>query len=201
MAETIQSMIEDTLEAVLQQQLISPSFRIYDRLSRKTFQVPGTKAAYTAIKNGVMEGFRSMNGNVMGGLVDFLVQKFQVPRKLFDERLAGLPVNDNTVDARLKFMMVVSALREHWQNIAYEQVLTELKGMVVKKGFKDADITRDMLNQILSTHFGQDFSHLVNLYVVRLWGIATRTSLKIRSPRLTLVNHLVASIVDVLKSK
>jgi len=192
-------MIEDTLDAVLQQQLISPSFRIYDRLTRKTLLVPGTKAVYKMIRAGVLEGFRATMGKSMGAFVEFLVQKFRVPKKAFDERLSGLPANDNTVDARLKFIMVVSALREHWQNLAYEEVLSELRALLMRRGIAEADVTRDKLNSVLSLHFGQDFSHLVNLYVVRLWGKVAGIPVKIRPARLSIVNRLVANLVKILK--
>jgi hypothetical protein len=110
-----------------------------------------------------------------------------------------LPRDDPSVDARLHLVMLLSALREHWQNEAYEAVIAEIREIALKRGCNEARTSRDALNNVLSSQFGPAFSHLVNLYVVRSWGRITGTPVKIRSARLTILNSLAASVVKAVR--
>ena len=190
--------IEETLDALLQQQLISPSFRVYDRIKRQTLSVPGTKAVYKAIKDVIIGGLRASKQGDLDGFIDFCQERFSVQKSVFDEKLATLPRDDATVDERLKFIMIMSAVRDYWQDLAYESVLADIGRNLHGRGH---DITRDQLNKILSDNFGPAFSLMVNLYVIRLWGQLTSTPVKVRAPRLKILNVLIASVIKTLDGK
>ncbi|HME55051.1 MAG TPA: hypothetical protein VKM55_22790 [Candidatus Lokiarchaeia archaeon] len=195
MAVPTTSGIEETLDAVLQQQLISPTFRVYDRIKRQSLSVPGTKAVYKAIKETILAGFRATKKGDLEGFVEFCQGRFNLAKQVFDEKLAALPKNDDTIDERLKFMIIASALRDHWQDMAYETVLAEIATSLRGRGY---EITRDHLNSILSQDFGPGFSLMVNLFVIRLWSQLTCTPLKIRASRLKILNMLTASVIKKL---
>jgi len=197
MAVPTSSSMEETLDAVLQQQMISPSFRVRDRVQKQTLSVPGTKAVFKALKETILAGYRATNGGVLDAFIDFCHERFHVQKQLFDDKLAALPKNDDTVDERLKFIMIVSALRDQWQDSAYETVLADIKRNLHGRGF---EISRDNLNTMLSQEFGPQFSLMINLYVIRLLGQLTCTSLKIRGPRLKILNALTASVMKKLAS-
>jgi hypothetical protein len=195
MAVSTTSGIEEALDAVLQQQLISPTFRVYDRIKRQTLSVPGTKAVFKVIKQMILDGFNAMKPGDLNSFVGFCRDTFKVPKQSFDENLASLPLNDETVDLRLKFIMITSTVRDHWQNVAYETVLAEIGRNLQGRGYKR---TRDEINSILSQKFGPEFSLMVNLYVIRLWSQLTSTPLKIRSSRLKIINTLTASVMNAI---
>lgn len=198
MAVSTTSGIEDALDAVLQQQLISPTFRVYDRIKRQTLSVPGTKAVYKAIKKTILAGFHATKQGDLNGFVDFCQERFHVAKQFFDAKLATLPKNDESIDERLKFIMIASVLRDHWQDMAYETVLAEIAKNLHGRGFK---ITREIINSMLSQYFGPDFSFMVNLYVIRIWGQLTCIPLKIRAPRLKILNTLIAKVIKKLEDQ
>ena len=192
------SGIEETLDSVLQQQLISSKFRIFDRKASKTISVRGTKAVYNAIKETILAGFRASEPNDWDGFMKFCQERFQVPKKKFDDKLAYVPKDDESVDERLKFIMITSAVRDHWQIMAYETVLGEIARNLHGRGH---NITREELDTILPDHFEPGFSHMINLYEIRIWSQLTAIPLRIRSPRLTILNKLTANIVKKLDSQ
>ncbi len=196
---TSRHLVEETVDAVLQQQLISSSFRVIDRLQRRALVVPGTKAAFSAIKSSILATIPMDTQSVdFTTIAENMASKFGVAKVIFDAKLACLPRDDPSVDARLRLVMLLSALRENWQNEAYEVVISEIREIARKRGCDEASTSRDNLNNVLSSQFGPEFSHLVNLYVVRLWGHITGTPVKIRSARLTILNFLAASVVKVV---
>ncbi len=194
-------IVEETVDALLQQQLVSNSFRVIDRIDKRALVVPGTKAAYSAIRAAIL-GTIPMDRQTsdFSAIVENLAREFGVAKHIFDAKLACLPRDDPSVDARLHLVMLLSALREHWQNEAYEDVITEIREIVQKRGCNEARTSRDELNNVLSSKFGPAFSHLVNIYVVRLWGRITGTPVKIRSARLTILNSLAASVVKAVQN-
>jgi hypothetical protein len=193
-------VVEETLDAILHQQMISSSYRVLDRISKHALSVPGTKAAYSAIKAAILDSMCIDKDTLpLQSIIDNLARDFGIKKSMFEEKIASLPQNDASVDSRLQYMMILSVLREHWQNEAYEAVLSELRGLMAKRGCNAALITRDVVNKVLSLQFGPAFSHLVNIYVVRAWGRITGTSIKIRSARLTILNYLVNNLVKALE--
>lgn len=197
---TSRHIIEETIDAVLQQQLLSSSYRVLDRVQKRALLVPGTKAAFRALKSAIMDlvpvEARAID---LPTLAEHLAREFHVAKTDFDAKLASLPPNDPSVDARLQLVMLLSVLREHWQNDAYELVIAEIREMALRRGCDAACISRDALNRALSSRFGPAFSHLVNLYVIRTWGQITGVPIKIRSARMTVLNSLVASVVRMVQ--
>ncbi|MEX2681303.1 MAG: hypothetical protein Q6373_006865 [Candidatus Sigynarchaeota archaeon] len=193
-------IIEETIDAVLQQQILSSSFRVVDRLQRRALVVPGTKAAFTAIKSSILAAIPiELQKTDFTAIVDNLAHKFGIAKTIFDAKLASLPRDDPTVDARLRLVMLLSALREQWQNDAYETVLSEIGEIARNRGCDKASTSRDNLNKLLSSQFGSEFSHLVNLYVIREWGQLTGMAVKIRSARLSILNKLAAGVVKAIR--
>nr|MDO8086878.1 hypothetical protein [Candidatus Sigynarchaeum springense] len=193
-------IIEETIDAVLQQQILSSSCRVVDRLQRRALVVPGTKAAFMAIKSSVLAAIPMEAQKVdFTAIVDNLAREFGIEKTIFDAKLASLPRDDPTVDARLRLVMLLSALREQWQNEAYEFVLSEIGKIARNRGCDKASTSRDNLNNVLTSQFGPEFSHLVNLYVIREWGHLTGTAVKIRSARLTILNTLAAGVVKAIQ--
>jgi hypothetical protein len=192
-------IVEETIDAVLQQQLITSSFRVMDRVQKRALVVPGTKAAFSALKSAIINTIPMDKQSAdFNAIVENMAREFGVAKVVFDAKLAGLPRNDPSVDARLQLVMLLSVLREHWQNNAYEAVIAEVREMALKRGCNATTTSRDALNKVLSSQFGLEFSHLVNLYVVREWGQLTGKLVKIKSARLTILNSLVASVVKIM---
>ncbi|MBN2152192.1 MAG: hypothetical protein JW839_12145, partial [Candidatus Lokiarchaeota archaeon] len=184
-------VVEETIDAVLQQQLLSGSFRVIDRLQKRALLVPGARAAFSAIKSSIVATIPMDQQNTdFAVIAENLAKTFSIGKDIFDAKLACLPLNDPSVDARLHLIMLLSALREHWQNGAYEAVISEIGGITRKRGADVVTTSRESLNNLLSSRFGPEFSHLVNLYVVREWGRITGTAVKIRSARMTILNSL-----------
>ncbi len=193
-------IVEETVVALLQQQLLSNSFRVIDRLQKRALVVPGTKAAFSAIKSSILATIpMDQNRADFTVIAENMAREFSIAKGIFDAKLACLPRNDPSVDARLHLVMLLSALREHWQNKAYEDVISEIRTIARRRGCDEANTSRDSLNNVLSSQFGPEFSHLVNLYVVREWGRITGTPVTIRSARLAILNSLAASVVKVIK--
>ncbi|MFX0101764.1 MAG: hypothetical protein ACFFCS_19525 [Candidatus Hodarchaeota archaeon] len=162
--------LTEALDAVLQQQFLSSDGSILNRTKRESVKIPGTKITYIRIRNAIMSGFHFILGERMDKFTEYLSTKFQVPENIFDEKLASLGDMGRSIDKRMKFIMIISAMREYWQDFAYQKVLEDLKNVIINISGEPEAVSTGDINAIVSSQFGSDFSMLVNIYVLKEMG-------------------------------
>lgn len=192
------SPLVDTVDAVLQQQLLSSGFRVINRYGNGSIGIPGARSTFTALRGGILDGIPMLDKGDIDGFVSFLSGKFGVPACTFEEKLGTLPSGDVFVDTRLKCMVIVSAMRAHWHDIAYQKAVADLHALVAGRFPPRARPSADRVHEILASELGPVFSHLVNVYELRAWAAVTGTRVAVRGPRMALANRLVASLVAAL---
>ena len=183
----------ETLDAVLQQQFISSDGKIYDRQKRESINIPGTKFTYIRIKNAIVDGFQFILGGRMDQFLLYLSKKFKVPRNLFEDKLSIIEQQGIPVDTRMQFMMIISAIREYWQDIAYKKVLEDLT-MFIKRINENLIIQLDEVQELVSSNFESDYSMLVNIYVLNEMGKLAGTPLKSQEAWFRIMDKLAAEI-------
>lgn len=191
--------LEEALDYILQQQLISHSFRIYNRTKKDKLLVAGTKANLSAIKEKIMKGLDLVKDIEMDAFINFLVEEFNLPRKQFEDKLEKLTASGFPQDITMFFIQVTSVLREFWQDVAYKEVVDDVHNMVTKKGKFTKRPSRDLIHEILCNALSEPFSLLVNLYVVRTWSKITGKTINFRGPWLSLMNTLTAQVISACK--
>lgn len=173
-------LLSEALDLVLQQQFISDSGALLNRTKKEAINIPGTKFTYVRIKNVIMEGAQYVISEQFDKFKEFLSNRFQVPVSKFNDKLAALGVQQLLlIDTRMKFIMIVSTLRECWQDQAYQKVLGDICRIIANMNLDIVPPSTKEVNMILSTHFGPDFSMMVNIYVLKEMGQLVGTSLKI----------------------
>ncbi len=190
-------MIAEVLDVVLSQQFISENFTILNRQKKESVRIPGTKFTYLRIKNAILEGVQYiLSEQMMGKYVDFLSAKFKVPRKAFDDKLASFGEQQLLMmDDRMKFTMIIATLREFWQDVAYKQVLDEIRKTVYSMNMTAEPPTVEQVNMIVSADFGPDFSMMVNIYVLKEMGRLAGTPLQYEDAWFKLMDSIASEVV------
>ncbi len=191
------NMLSETLDVVLQQQFMSDSGKLLNRTKREEVDIPGMKFTMIRLKKAIMAGLQLVLGGRIDKFIDFLADKFQVPKDLFESRLSLLGEQYHAMDTRMKFMMIISVLREHWQDAAYNKVVDEVLRLVVKNW--DGDLpNRDKVHEILSSRCGPDFSMAVNISILAEMSRLVGTPLKAQDSWLDVMDRLVAATMAAL---
>ncbi|MHA1793682.1 MAG: hypothetical protein ACTSVI_13635 [Promethearchaeota archaeon] len=193
--------LEEALDLILQQQFLSPSFRVYNRTKEKTILVKGVKSVYHAIRDMIVKGFTHLDNGKLDSFIQYLSNTFQVPVEPINEKVNLLDNDVFSSDNTMKFVQAISALREYWLHEVYEQIIDDVKKMVISKTKKRFTPTRDEINLILSEHAGPYFSLMQNLYTLRLWSKISGKKIMIRSHWISLMNKLTSISIDALKKK
>nr|MDO8109149.1 hypothetical protein [Candidatus Sigynarchaeota archaeon] len=191
-------LLSETLDLVLQQQFISDTGGILNRTKKESFNIPGTKFTYVRIKNAILEGAQYVLSEQIDKFIEFLAGKFRVPRKVFDDKLASLGDQLLMMDMRMKLVMILSTLREYWQDIAYQKVIEEICHAIAFMGLDINPPTAAEVKQIVSTDFGPDYSMLVNIYVLMEMGKLAGTLLKADDAWFEMMDRLAAEVVTKL---
>ncbi len=188
-------MLAEALDAVLSQQFISDNFTILNRQKKESIRIPGTKFTYLRIKNAILEGGQYVLIGEMDKYIDFLAAKFKVPRKAFDDKLASFGEQQlMMMDDRMKFTMVIATLREFWQDVAYKQVLDEIRKTIYTNNLTAEPPTVDQINKIVSADFGPDFSMIVNIYVLKEMGRLAGTSLQYEDAWFQMMDRITSEV-------
>ncbi|MHA1679447.1 MAG: hypothetical protein ACTSUE_00410 [Promethearchaeota archaeon] len=198
-----ENKLREALEYILQQQLISETFRVFNRTKNDSVLVAGTKANYIKIKEKILGGIDLILAGDIDSFINYLSEEFKLPKTLFEEKLRALRENGfsgGIDDPTMVFMQVTGVLREYWQDLAYEKVVSDVLHMVIKKGRGFKKPSREALHELLSSRLGSDFSLMVNLYVVRLWSQITGVTINFRGPWLSVMNRLTAASISILKN-
>ncbi|MBN2153315.1 MAG: hypothetical protein JW839_17815 [Candidatus Lokiarchaeota archaeon] len=189
-------MLAEALDAVLSQQFISDDFTILNRQKKESVRIPGTKFTYLRVKNAILEGVQYVLSEQMDKYIEYLSAKFKVPRKAFDDKLASFGEQQLLVmDNRMKFTMVIATLREFWQDVAYKQVLDEIRKTVYAMNMTAEPPTVDQINRIVSADFGPDFSMMVNIYVLKEMGRLAGTPLQYEDAWFHLMDGIASEVV------
>jgi hypothetical protein len=189
-------LLSETLDLVLQQQFISDSGALLNRTKKEAINIPGTKFTYVRIKNVIMEGAQYVISEQFGKFMEFLSTRFQVPiTKLNDKFTAMGEQQLLLMDTRMKFIIIVSTLRECWQDQAYQKVLGDICRIIANMNLDIVPPSTKEVNTILSTYFGPDFSMMVNLYVLKEMGQLVATTLKIDDAWYEMVDRLATEVV------
>ncbi|MHA1368539.1 MAG: hypothetical protein ACTSWN_13840 [Promethearchaeota archaeon] len=191
---TKQALIE-TLDAVLQQQFFTNDGQILDRGKKESIKITGTRFTYIRIRNTIIDGFHFILGERMDKFIEYLSEKFQVPSDVFSKKLNELEKQMIKVDTRMKFMMIISAMREYWQDFAYQQVINELLQILNNIGSEVEIPSVEILKELISEKFASIFSLLVNLYVLKEMGKLAGTSPKIDDMCYQIMDHLASEIM------
>lgn len=193
-------LLSEALDLVLQQQFISDSGALLNRTKKEAINIPGTKFTYVRIKNVIMEGAQYVISEQFDKFKEFLSNRFQVPVSKFNDKLAALGVQQLLlIDTRMKFIMIVSTLRECWQDQAYQKVLGDICRIIANMNLDIVPPSTKEVNMILSTHFGPDFSMMVNIYVLKEMGQLVGTSLKIDDAWYEMADRLATEVVAKLE--
>ncbi|MHA1998441.1 MAG: hypothetical protein ACTSU9_10000 [Promethearchaeota archaeon] len=160
----------ETLDAVLQQQLLSSDGLLLDRQKRKEVKISNIKLLYIRVKNAIVDGFHFILGERMDKFIDYLSSKFGIPVEFFSKKLEEIHGQGISIDKRMEFMMIISTMREYWQDHAYSQVIKEISEIVETLSNGQQFIPYDELNALLSSKFGPGFSLMVNIYVLKEMG-------------------------------
>jgi hypothetical protein len=189
-------MIAEVLDVVLSQQFISESFTILNRQKKESVRIPGTKFTYLRIKNAILDGVQYLLSEQMDKFIAFLSAKFQVPRKAFDEKLASFGEQQlMMMDDRMKLTMVLATLREFWQDVAYKQVLDEIRKTIYSMNMTAEPPTVEQVNRIVSADFGPDFSMMVNIYVLKEMGRLAGTPLQYEDAWFQMMDRIASEVV------
>jgi hypothetical protein len=189
-------MFAEALDVVLSQQLISDKFTLMDRQKKESFSIPGTKFTYLRIRNAILDGVQYVLSEQMEKFIDFLSGKFHVPRKTFDDKLASFGEQQLVMmDNRMRFTMIIAALREYWQDIAYKQVLDEIRKTIYQMNMAADPPSTDMIRKIVNEHFGQDYSMMVNIHVLKEMGRLVGTSLKYEDAWFKMLDRIAAEVL------
>ncbi|MHA1792476.1 MAG: hypothetical protein ACTSVI_07515 [Promethearchaeota archaeon] len=178
MTRITKEMLEETVDAVLQQQFISDDGSILNRKKNQAIKITGTRVTYIRVRNLIMDGMRYILGERMDKFVDYLSSKFQVPKNVFDEKMAALGDQVYSMDIKMKFFMIISALREFWQDTARNEIIKELKKLIENISEGRAMPTLKEVNEILSTSFSSDFSMLINIRLLQILGKLARINIQ-----------------------
>lgn len=189
-------MLAEALDVVLSQQFISESFTILNRQKKEAIRIPGTKFTYLRIKNAILEGIKFVLSEQMDKFIDFLSAKFKVPRKAFDDKLASFGEQQLLImDNRMRFTMVIATLREFWQDVAYKQVLDEIRKTIYLMNMTANPPTTEQINKIVSAEFGPDFSMMVNIYVLKEMGRLAGTPLQYEEAWFQMMDRIASEII------
>ncbi|HME52935.1 MAG TPA: hypothetical protein VKM55_12010 [Candidatus Lokiarchaeia archaeon] len=194
MPRITKELLTEALDLVLQQQFISDSGALVNRTKKESFSIPGTKLTYVRIKNAIMEGIQYVISEQFDRFMEFLGTKFQVPVAKLNEKFTAMGDQQAMLDTRMKFIMIVSTLREYWQDLAYQQVLGDICRIIANMNLDIVPPSTKEVNTILSTHFGPDFSMMVNLHVLKEMGQAVGTPLKIDDAWYEMMDRLAAEV-------
>ncbi|NMC06900.1 MAG: hypothetical protein GYA24_16900 [Candidatus Lokiarchaeota archaeon] len=189
-------MLAEALDVVLSQQFISDSFTILNRQKKEDIRIPGTKFTYLRIKNAILDGAKLVISEQLDKFIDFLSAKFEVPRKAFDDKLASFGEQQLVLmDNRMKFTMVIAALREYWQDVAYKQVLDEIRKTIYMMNMTAGPPAVEQINKIVSEKFGSDFSMMVNIYVLKEMGRLAGTPLQYEDAWFQMLDRISSEII------
>ncbi|MEX2758163.1 MAG: hypothetical protein Q6365_022505 [Candidatus Sigynarchaeota archaeon] len=188
-------MLAESLDIVLSQQFISDDFTILNRQKKESIRIPGTKFTYLRVKNAILEGVKLVLSEQMDKFIDYLSTKFKVPRKAFDDKFASFGEQQLLMmDNRMKFTMIIATLREFWQDVAYKQVIDEIRRTIYSNNLTPEPPTSDQVNKIVSEHFGPDFSMMVNLMVLKEMGRLAGTPLQYEDAWFRLMDSMASEV-------
>nr|MDO8088571.1 hypothetical protein [Candidatus Sigynarchaeum springense]MDO8115691.1 hypothetical protein [Candidatus Sigynarchaeota archaeon] len=188
-------MLAEALDVVLSQQFISENFTILNRQKKESIRIPGTKFTYLRVKNAILDGVKLVLSEQMDKFIEYLSIKFKVPRKAFDDKLASFGEQQILVmDNRMKFTMIIATLREYWQDIAYKQVIDEIRKTIYSNNLTPEPPTSEQVNKIVSEHFGPDFSMMVNLMVLKEMGRLAGTPLQYEDEWFKLMDGIASEV-------
>ncbi len=188
-------MLAEALDVALSQQFISDNFTILNRQKKESVRIPGTKFTYLRVKNAILEGVKFVLSEQMDKFIDYLATKFKVPRKAFDDKLASFGEQQLLMmDNRMKFTMIIATLREYWQDVAYKQVIDEIRNTISSNNLTPEPPTTDQINKIVSEDFGPDFSMMVNLMVLKEMGRLAGTPLQYEDAWFQLMDSIASEV-------
>jgi hypothetical protein len=201
MTNLTRGTIAEVLDVVLSQQFISENFTILNRQKKESIRIPGTKFTYLRIKNAILDGVQLLLSEQMDRFIDLLSSKFQMPRKAFDDKLASFGEQQLLLmDDRMKLTMVIATLREYWQDVAYKQVLDEIRKTIYMMNMTAEPPTVEQVNKIVSAEFGPDFSMMVNIFVLKEMGRLVGTPLQYEDAWFQMMDRLASEVILKLTS-
>jgi len=195
MPRITKEILAEALDLVLQQQFISDSGTLLNRTKKESFSIPGIKLTYVRIRNTIMEGTQYVISEQLDKFMQFLGDKFRVPVAKFNEKFTAMGEQQAMLDTRMKFIMIVSTLREHWQDTAYQEALGEICRIIDNMNLGIVPPTTKDVNAIVSANFGSDFSMVVNLYVLMEMANIAGTPLKIDDAWYEMMDRLASEVV------
>ena len=195
MPRLTKEILAEALDLVLQQQFISDSGALLNRTKKESFSIPGIKLTYVRIKNAIMEGTQYVISEQLDKFMQFLGDKFHVPVTKFNEKFTAMGDQQAMLDTRMKFIMIVSTLREHWQDTAYQEALGEICRIIANMNLGIVPPTTKDVNAIVSANFGPDFSMVVNLYVLMEMANVAGTPLKIDDAWYEMMDRIAAEVL------
>jgi len=187
-------LLAEALDLVLQQQFISDSGALLNRTKKESFNVPGIKLTYVRIKNTILEGSQYVISEHFDKFMQFLGDRFKVPVTKLNEKFTAMGEQQAMLDTRMKFIMIVSALREYWQDAAYQEVVGEICRVIATMNLGIVPPSTKNVNDILSANFGPDFSMMVNIYVLMEMANIAGTPLKIDDALYEMMDRLASEV-------
>jgi hypothetical protein len=195
MPRITKEILAEALDLVLQQQFISDSGSLLNRTKKESFSIPGIKLTYVRIRNTIMEGTQYIISEQLDKFMQFLGDKFHVPVAKFNEKFTAMGEQQAMLDTRMKFIMIISTLREHWQDTAYQEALGEICRIIANMNLGIVPPTTKDVNMIVSANFGPDFSMMVNIYVLMEMANIAGTPLKIDDAWYEMLDRLATEVV------
>nr|MDO8116916.1 hypothetical protein [Candidatus Sigynarchaeota archaeon] len=115
----------------------------------------------------------------------------------FSDKLSSFGEQYYAMDTRMKFMIIISVMREHWQDIAYKKVVDEVLRLIVKNWEGDLP-SREKVHEILSSRCGPDFSMAVNIGILAEISKLVGTPLKVQDSWLDVMDRLISATMTIL---
>ena len=196
-----EDLLRESLDFVLQQQLLSENYSIINRTKDKTMIVAGTKAVYEKLRQAIQKGFHFIQKGNINAFISFLSKEFNIDKQIFQTKLKGLLDQGLELDSRMIFIQVAGVLREYWQNVVYENVINDVRSFIKKRYKTIPETTYKQINRILSEKYNQLFSMMMNLYTVRIWGNITNVPFKSQGKRLGILNKLSALVAAEIRER
>jgi hypothetical protein len=104
------------------------------------------------------------------------------------------------MDDRMKLTMVIATLREYWQDVAYKQVLDEIRKTIYMMNMTAEPPTVEQVNKIVSAEFGPDFSMMVNIFVLKEMGRLVGTPLQYEDAWFQMMDRIASEVILKLTS-
>lgn len=194
-------MLVEVLDAILQQQFISGDGCILDRRKKAAVHIQGTKFTYIRIRNAIVDGIHLVLGLTMDKFIAYLSSKFKVPVEMLDEKIKSMTMQGMNPDIKTQFFMIISAMRDYWQDLASKKVLDELLSILGRITNREQDVSPGRVHELVSTKFNSTYSLLENIYVLREMGRLAGTTLDADRTWHELMDRLAAEIATALSKE